>query len=51
MADVETLKKVACEAVDKASQELNEVSQEIWKNPELNFEEKHAHQVNVALLL
>ena len=45
MADVESLKKVACDAIDHASGELNEVSQEIWKNPELNFEEKHAHQV------
>ena len=41
----ESLKKIACETVDKLAPELNEVSQEIWKNPELGFEEKHAHHV------
>jgi metal-dependent amidase/aminoacylase/carboxypeptidase family protein len=45
MADTETLKKVACDAIDKAAEELNEVSQEIWKHPELYWEEKYAHQV------
>ncbi|XP_077980424.1 xaa-Arg dipeptidase-like [Glandiceps talaboti] len=45
MATLETLKQKASEAIDKASEALNELSQEIWKNPELNFEEHHAHQV------
>ncbi|CAH1800017.1 unnamed protein product [Owenia fusiformis] len=42
---LEDLKKIACEAIDKAAKELNTLSQEIWKNPELNFEEHHAHKV------
>ncbi|XP_077980389.1 xaa-Arg dipeptidase-like [Glandiceps talaboti] len=45
MADIENLKQKASEAIDKASADLNELSQEIWNNPELNFEEHHAHQV------
>ncbi|XP_060068349.1 peptidase M20 domain-containing protein 2-like isoform X2 [Ylistrum balloti] len=39
------LKKVACEAIDKVSSELNDISQELWKNPELNFNEHHAHTI------
>ena len=42
---VEELKKVACEAVDRAASALAMVSQEIWENPELSFEEHHAHKV------
>jgi metal-dependent amidase/aminoacylase/carboxypeptidase family protein len=47
MADTETLKQVACDAIDNAAEDLNDVSQEIWKHPELGYEEKYAHQVNV----
>ena len=47
MADVTTLKKVACDAIDAAAAELHKVSQDIWENPELNFEEKHAHAVRI----
>ena len=47
MADTKALKKVACDAIDQAAEELNEVSQEIWKHPELYYEEKYAHKVGV----
>jgi hypothetical protein len=47
MADKKMLKQVACDAIDKVAEELNEVSQEIWKHPELCYEEKHAHQVGI----
>ena len=42
---MEQLYKAACEEIDKAAADLNELSQEIWKNPEENFEEVHAHRV------
>lgn len=29
---------------------LNDVSQEIWKNPELKFEENHAHAILTKIL-
>ena len=45
MADVAKMKSLACESIDRASAELNEVSQSLWKNPELGYEEKHAHTV------
>ncbi|XP_069102743.1 xaa-Arg dipeptidase-like [Argopecten irradians] len=42
MAD---LKFTACDAIDNVALELNNVSQELWKNPELNNNEHHAHAV------
>ncbi|XP_033739666.1 peptidase M20 domain-containing protein 2-like isoform X2 [Pecten maximus] len=39
------LKKVACEAIDRVASELNNISQELWKNPEMNFKEHHAHTI------
>ena len=42
-ANVETLKKVACEAIDKAADDLDALSQDIWNHPELCFEEKYSH--------
>ncbi|XP_069102697.1 xaa-Arg dipeptidase-like isoform X3 [Argopecten irradians] len=39
------LKKAACKAIDNIALELNNVSQELWKNPELNYKEHHAHAV------
>ncbi|XP_070579710.1 xaa-Arg dipeptidase-like [Ptychodera flava] len=50
MTDLESAKLKACEAIDKAAAELNLLSQEIWKNPELNFEEHHAHQALTDVL-
>ena len=40
---IETLKKVASEAIDKAADDLNTLSQDIWSHPELCFEEKYSH--------
>ena len=40
---IETLKKVACAAIDKAAEDLNALSQDIWNHPELCFEEKYSH--------
>jgi metal-dependent amidase/aminoacylase/carboxypeptidase family protein len=48
--DVEKLKRAACDAIDSAADELNNLSQAIWKNPELNYEERHAHKVLTDLL-
>ena len=41
--NVEALKKIACEAIDKAADDLNTLSQDIWNHPELCFEEKYSH--------
>ncbi|XP_070580400.1 peptidase M20 domain-containing protein 2-like [Ptychodera flava] len=45
MADLESAKQKACEAIDGAATDLNMLSQEIWNNPELSYKEYHAHQV------
>lgn len=50
MADSASLKKVACAAIDAAIKDLDIVSREIWEHPELNFEEKHAHDALSAFL-
>ncbi len=42
---IEELKSIACNAIENATTELNDVSQEIWKHPELHFEEHHAHAI------
>ena len=42
--DATELKKIACDAIDAAAGDLGDLSQEIWKHPELNFEEHRAHQ-------
>ena len=39
------LYRAACNEIDAASTDLNELSQEIWNHPEENFEEVHAHRV------
>lgn len=39
------LKHVAATAVDHRQKELYELSDEIWRNPELNFEEHTAHRI------
>jgi metal-dependent amidase/aminoacylase/carboxypeptidase family protein len=36
-------KQAACQAIEEAADELELLSKEIWSNPELNFEEHHAH--------
>lgn len=45
MADFNKLRLVAEEAIDRLSEELFELNQEIWRNPELCFEERQAHQL------
>nr|XP_002733245.1 PREDICTED: peptidase M20 domain-containing protein 2-like [Saccoglossus kowalevskii] len=45
MTDMENMKKTAANAIDAASKDLHELSMDIWNNPELNFEEHHAHKV------
>lgn len=40
---MDVLKERACYAIDNNSGILNELSQTIWKNPELAFKEFHAH--------
>jgi amidohydrolase len=43
--DVEALKRKVCDEVDRIAGDLIEVSHSIHANPELNFEEHHAHDV------
>ncbi|XP_077868012.1 xaa-Arg dipeptidase-like [Saccoglossus kowalevskii] len=45
MSNLECLQQTASDTIDKAADELNNLSQEIWKNPELRFKEHHAHKV------
>ena len=47
---LEDLKKTVCVTIDNRKDELNHISQEIWKNPELNFEERFAHKVLTEFL-
>ena len=42
--------KAACDEIDSAAEALNSLSQEIWKNPEENFGEIHAHRVLTEFL-
>ena len=42
---LEELKILAGQVIDKNSSELFKLSMSIWNNPELAFEEKHAHEV------
>ena len=45
MAAGSELKAVATAVIDSYNQELRELSSEIWKNPELGFEEYKAHEL------
>ena len=44
------LKTIICKAIDNRKDDLNHISQEIWKNPELNFKEHFAHQLLTTFL-
>ena len=44
------LKALSDEAIDAAGGELSRLSSEIWSNPELNFEEKHANGILTSFL-
>ncbi|XP_033739663.1 peptidase M20 domain-containing protein 2-like [Pecten maximus] len=39
------LKRVACKAIDGVALKLNKISQELWKNSEMNYKEHHAHTI------
>ena len=43
--DAEALKRTACETIDGAAEDLHNISQELWSNPELCYQEYHAHKV------
>lgn len=47
---VEELKKTACSTIDACATELGDISAELWNNPELGYEEKHAHGVLTMFL-
>ncbi len=38
-----SLREIVCREIDSHTTELNTLSQEIWKHPELGYEEKFAH--------
>ena len=44
------MKIIASAAIDASSQELCELSSEIWKNPELGFKEYKAHELLTSFL-
>ncbi len=46
----ERLKSVICTEVDQRQTCLNEISEKIWNNPELCFEEKFSHQLVTTFL-
>eukprot|EP00118_Oscarella_pearsei_P008229 m.41662 g.41662 ORF g.41662 m.41662 type:complete len:407 (+) comp33213_c0_seq1:110-1330(+) len=43
--DINRLKAIACSAIDKKASDLETLSDEIWKNPELAYEERTAHRL------
>ena len=47
---ISDLKSLICSTIDKRSFDLNEISQSIWKNPELAYEEFHAHELLTTFL-
>lgn len=50
MAEVDTLKQAACDAIDTAADDLAALSKDIWDNPELAYKERHAHNVLTEFL-
>eukprot|EP00111_Clytia_hemisphaerica_P014560 TCONS_00042861-protein len=46
----EKLKQIICDTIDSKKVELNNISQEILKNPELNFKEFKAHALLTSYL-
>ena len=42
---MDELRQAVIDSIDEHAEALNEISQEIWKNPELAFEEHSAHNV------
>lgn len=50
MASSERLKEIGCRAIDEAAAQLNSISRDIWNNPEICYEERHAHKVLTEFL-
>ncbi|XP_066275264.1 peptidase M20 domain-containing protein 2-like [Branchiostoma lanceolatum] len=48
--DATQIKEKSCSAIQSCSKELWDLSQEIWKNPELAFKEHRAHRVLTEFL-
>ena len=48
MAD--SLKQIACGSIDQLSSRLREVSEAIWSEPELGYEEHKAHSLLTSFL-
>ncbi|XP_062502633.1 xaa-Arg dipeptidase-like [Corticium candelabrum] len=46
----EQLKRVACSAIDQRVSSLRQLSEAIWANPELNYEEHKAHSLLTSFL-
>ena len=44
------LKALSCSAIDSRSSDLNSISQSIWNNPELCYEEVKAHELLTTFL-
>ena len=47
---MDSLKQAACDAIDEAAKELHVLSQDLWNNPELKFEEHYAHETITRFL-
>lgn len=45
-----SLKKVICDEINRRRTCLNDISEKIWNNPELNFEERFAHELLTSFL-
>ncbi|XP_033112471.1 uncharacterized protein LOC117113283 isoform X2 [Anneissia japonica] len=45
MEEFSVMREMARSAIDDAAEDLNTISQEIWSNPELAFQEHHAHKI------
>lgn len=43
--NADRIKDLIDQEIDKRLDDLNEISEQIWKNPELGFEEKFAHEL------
>ena len=48
--DRESLKSAASDCIDSCGNELNQISGEIWRNPEVGFEEYKAHDLLTGFL-
>ena len=48
--DLLSLKKLACETIDKREEDLKKLSTEIWNHPELGLEEYFAHELLTTFL-